>query len=148
MGMNTLQFSTFQASDLSQSLVDQYRKDGFIQLEGVFQGDELKLIRDSVANAVASETVAPPDNKGAAGVYEQIFIQKVNLWRRHTAVRKFVLSKRLGNIAARLESSAEPAASASRGWCATRSATSSPTRSRISASRALKTLRARCAPTR
>jgi len=103
MGMNTLQYSTFQASDLSQSLVDQYRKDGFIQLEGVFQGDELKLIRDSVANAVASETVAPPDNKGAAGVYEQIFIQKVNLWRRHTAVRKFVLSKRLGNIAARLE---------------------------------------------
>ncbi len=52
------------------------------------------------------------------------------------------------NIAARLEALAEPGASASRGWCATRSATSSSTRSRTWGSRASRTSPARCAPTR
>jgi len=39
--------------------------------------------------------------------YEQIFIQKVNLWRRWPAVREFVLCKRFGDLAARL--SGQPA---------------------------------------
>src|SRR5437879_3058893 len=52
------------------------------------------------------------------------------------------------NIAARLEALQSRAAFASRGWCATRSATSSPTRSRIWASKVSRTLRDRCAPTR
>jgi adenylate cyclase len=52
------------------------------------------------------------------------------------------------NIAARLEALAEPGASASREWCETRFATSSPTRSRIWESRTSRTLRDRCAPMR
>jgi class 3 adenylate cyclase len=52
------------------------------------------------------------------------------------------------NIAARLEALAEPGGSASRGWCATRSATSSPIRSRTRGNRASRTSHARCAPTR
>jgi hypothetical protein len=43
------------------------------------------------------------------------------------------------NVAARLEALAEPGGSAFRGWCASRPATSCPTRSRIGASRASKT---------
>jgi adenylate cyclase len=50
------------------------------------------------------------------------------------------------NVAARLEALAEPAASASRGWCAIRSATSSPMPSKTWASRSSRTLLGRSAP--
>ncbi len=96
----------FSAEDLSFAQVDQYRRDGFIQLDDVFVGEELQQLRDAVASAVDSEMVSSkvtPDSNQVEGVYSKIFIQKVNLWQRHEAVKKFVKSKRLGNIAARLE---------------------------------------------
>jgi len=48
------------------------------------------------------------------------------------------------NVAARLEALAEPGVFVSRGWCETRSETSSPTRSRTGESRASKTSPGRC----
>jgi adenylate cyclase len=52
------------------------------------------------------------------------------------------------NVAARLEALAEPGGSASRGWCAIRSATSCPTCSTISVSRASRISRGRFGSTR
>ncbi len=92
------------ASDLSQEQVDQYRRDGFIQINDVFTGDDLQQFRDAVAAAVAAEVAAEtPDTHKTRGQYANLFIQKVNLWKRHDAVRPFVTSKRLGGLAARLE---------------------------------------------
>jgi len=107
---------------LTDQQIAAYRKDGFIVLEDVFTGDDLKEIRDAVAQAVEGELhlgimaekkgeLAPekagleadkqtPKTKGA---YESLFIQKVNLWQRWPRVAAYVKSKRLGNIAARLE---------------------------------------------
>src|SRR5947208_7968170 len=94
--------------ELSPSKIEQYRRDGFIRLNDVFACESLQQLRDAVADAVQSELKHDwlgadrrdaPDVKNA---YEQIFIQKVNLWTRHAAVKPFVLSRRLGNIAARL----------------------------------------------
>jgi phytanoyl-CoA hydroxylase len=94
----------FQAEDLAQAQIDQYRRDGFIQIPGVFTGDELRQFRDAVAAAVAQEVAEQkPDPGRTPTAYEALFIQRVNLWRRHASVRPFVTSKRLGNLAARLE---------------------------------------------
>jgi ectoine hydroxylase-related dioxygenase (phytanoyl-CoA dioxygenase family) len=46
------------------------------------------------------------DPNRVRGVYEQLFIQRVNLWQRHPEVRSITLSPRLANIAARLEGAA------------------------------------------
>ena len=79
-----------------------YRENGFIQLNDVITGADLERLRAAVEKAVADETVPEPDDKREKGSYESIFIQKVNLWQRHPAVREFVLSTHFGNIAARL----------------------------------------------
>lgn len=93
---------------LSQAQVDQYRREGFIQLNEVLTGEVLQQLRDAVATAVDSEKSrdrlgrplgGPPQTPGA---YEQIFIQKVNLWTRYPAIKSFVTCRRLGNLAARL----------------------------------------------
>lgn len=97
-----------QDYELTPEQIAGYRADGFISLPDVFTGEMLEQLRDVVAAAVETErdrdwmgqgTVQIPRTKTA---YEQIFIQKVNLWTRHADVRPFVLSRRLGNLAARL----------------------------------------------
>ncbi len=88
---------------LTNDQIAQYRRDGFIALNDVVTGDELAAMRSAVEQAVELENVGKTRPVAEKGVYEQIFIQKVNLWRRHPRVRDFTLSKRLGNIAARLE---------------------------------------------
>ncbi len=93
----------FSADNITQAQVDEYRRNGFIQFDSVFTGDELQEIRNAVTQAVEAEKSERKPSTDILSPYEQIFLQKVNLWRRHEAVAKFVTSKRLGNIAARLE---------------------------------------------
>ncbi|MEM8873744.1 MAG: phytanoyl-CoA dioxygenase family protein [Planctomycetota bacterium] len=86
---------------LTAAQIEQYQRDGFIQLDDVVTGADLQAMRDAVAEAVAEESKDGPTNAG--GVYAKIFNQKVNLWARHPEVARYALSRRLGDIAARLE---------------------------------------------
>jgi ectoine hydroxylase-related dioxygenase (phytanoyl-CoA dioxygenase family) len=105
--------SAIEAS-VDYSLTDEqiaaYRRDGFIQLNDVVTGDELQELRDAVAEAVQGEMdlgimaeQMTEEKKAARGVYSDLFIQKVNLWRRWPKVGKYVKGSKFGNIAARLE---------------------------------------------
>ncbi len=87
---------------LSDQQIAQYRRDGFIQLDYIVTGDDLRRLRDAVAGAVEQESKEAADPTRTKTPYEEIFIQKVNLWRRHEVVKEFVLSRRFGEIAARL----------------------------------------------
>jgi phytanoyl-CoA hydroxylase len=86
---------------LTPRQVDEYRQNGFIRLDDVITGNELAAMRSAVAAAVAEETAEEDPNRTRTS-YDQIFIQKVNLWTRHDAVRPFALARRFGTIAARL----------------------------------------------
>jgi len=91
---------------LTDGQIQSYRQDGFIALDQVFTGAALAALREATEAAVEAEKQADILGKSKAsltrGVYEQLFIQRVNLWTRHPAVRRFVLSSRVGNLAARL----------------------------------------------
>jgi ectoine hydroxylase-related dioxygenase (phytanoyl-CoA dioxygenase family) len=86
---------------LTDEQVAHYQRDGFIRIANVLHGAELKRLRDAVAAAVEQEN-APRPAGAIKSPYEQIFIQKVNLWRRHPVIAEFVRSRRLGELAARL----------------------------------------------
>lgn len=86
---------------LTPEQIAAYRRDGFLQLPDVITGDELAAMREAVAAGVTRDTAArDPDRPKTS--YEQIFIQCVNLWQRHEAVRPFVLSRRFARLAAAL----------------------------------------------
>jgi ectoine hydroxylase-related dioxygenase (phytanoyl-CoA dioxygenase family) len=98
---------------LTDAQILDYRSNGFIALRDVFVGEELRQLRDAVTAAVKEERNAdvigrirgedPSAPPRARGAYEELFIQRVNLWTRHADVKHFVHSHRLANIAARLE---------------------------------------------
>ncbi len=91
---------------LTQAQIDQYRRDGFIQLDEVIPTDVLQTMRSAIEQAVEEETrdgtAASPAGR-TPSTYEKIFNQKVNLWQRHPDVARYALSKALGSIARRLE---------------------------------------------
>lgn len=90
---------------VSDEQIEQYRADGFIQIDNLISSDALIEMREAVATAVSLETLNNDFEKleGRDAAYAKIFNQKVNLWQRHPRVAKFTLSSTLAGIAARLE---------------------------------------------
>ena len=78
-------FGGVERSALTQAQIDSYRRNGFVQLDDVVTGEHLKRIRDTVTAAVQAEVRDDRRAFHEKSSYEQIFIQKVNLWRRHPA---------------------------------------------------------------
>jgi ectoine hydroxylase-related dioxygenase (phytanoyl-CoA dioxygenase family) len=92
---------------LTNEQIANYRRDGFIQLNDVITGPDLERLRAAVSGAVDAESedrrqMPSQAPRPRVDGYASIFIQKVNLWQRHAAVREFALCKRFGNLAARL----------------------------------------------
>src|SRR5256885_12513184 len=85
---------------LSDEQVAQYQRDGFIQISNVIDGDDLKRLREAVVAAVTAENAPRPADQ-TKSPYEQIFIQKVNLWRRWPAGKEFVMCRRFGDLGGR-----------------------------------------------
>jgi phytanoyl-CoA hydroxylase len=90
-----------QPYPVTDEQIARYRRDGFIAIDSILEGEDLARLRDAVAAAVEQENAPTPPGHTKSS-YEQIFIQKVNLWRRHAVVREFVLCKRFAHLAARL----------------------------------------------
>uniref|UniRef100_UPI00404B3F2F phytanoyl-CoA dioxygenase family protein n=1 Tax=Cephaloticoccus sp. TaxID=1985742 RepID=UPI00404B3F2F len=86
---------------LTPEQISNYRRDGFIQLNDVITGQDLAAMREAITRAVQEES-ATDNPQRVKSSYEQIFIQKVNLWTRHATVRPFVLNHRFASLAQRL----------------------------------------------
>ena len=79
---------------LTQTQIESYRKNGFVQIDDVVTGEHLKRIRDAVTAAVQKEVIDDRRSFYEKSSYEQIFIQKINLWDRHPELKEFSLSRR------------------------------------------------------
>ena len=87
---------------LTRAQIDCYREQGFVQLPDVVTGTELQRMRAAVTGAVQQEVREDTRAFSEKSTYEKVFIQRINLWRRHAHLQEFILARRFGNIAARL----------------------------------------------
>ena len=87
---------------LTQAHIDFYKANGFVHLEAMLEGGALEELRAAVNAALdtLAEEQEQPDRPKST--YEQIFIQKVNLWQRFPQVKAFSLAPRFANVAAKL----------------------------------------------
>lgn len=87
--------------EVSDQHIRQFQKDGHTLIKGILSEAEVEAYRDVIVEAADkfnSETRKLADRD----TYGKAFLQIMNLWRNDERVKKFVLAKRFGKIAADL----------------------------------------------
>lgn len=86
---------------LSAEQIEDYKKHGHVMVRGLLSKDEIAAYRAAILSAVEKfkVEVKPLEERDT---YGKAFLQIMNLWVRDEAVRPYVLSKRLGRVAAQL----------------------------------------------
>lgn len=86
---------------LSQDQVEAYARDGHVMIRGLLSPSEVETYRQAILAAVArmNHETRPLSERDT---YGKAFLQTMNLWVEDEAVRPYVLSRRLGQVAALL----------------------------------------------
>ncbi len=92
-------------TELTPEQISAYRENGFVVLHDFLTADELAEWRRSVDEAVAGRgdrKLADGSLRAGNDYYDNVFIQRINLWQDHAGMRKLMLDSRLGKLAADL----------------------------------------------
>ena len=90
---------------LTTSQITSYRQNGYLAIENLLDASELATWRQAIDRAV-DDTVSSNDShhnqRDPDAYYSRVFVQCVNLWKTHDAVRELALDANLGRMAAEL----------------------------------------------
>ena len=87
---------------LTEEQRQRFDRDGFLLVEDVFAEEELRAFGTAVDAAVAGRTSSDHRALTEKTIYEQSFIQCMNLWEDTLEVRRLTFDARLGEMAAGL----------------------------------------------
>ena len=92
-------------TDLTSQQIEFYQENGYIILHDFLTPDELATWRQYVDEAVQQRDdrkLADGTMRAGDSYYDQVFIQRINLWNDHDGMRQLMLDPRLGKMAATL----------------------------------------------
>jgi ectoine hydroxylase-related dioxygenase (phytanoyl-CoA dioxygenase family) len=87
---------------LDDATIRRFRDDGFIRLSNVLPAEALAEITPEITRMVDEGNRLKNIPLDERTLYDQAFIQVMNLWTRNERIREFVFGKRLARIAAEL----------------------------------------------
>ena len=92
---------------LTDEQIASYRRDGFVAQRGFLSAEEVADLTSGVLEAISGmgkKKVAGEKDSFEAGdsYYDNVFTQKLNLWRVNEAVKKVMLNPELGKMLCRL----------------------------------------------
>lgn len=87
---------------LTESQIQDFRRDGFVVVRGALSDSELDDFGAAVDVAVADRTVGDERSVEEKTIYEQSFIQCMNLWEDHPDVRPATFHAGLAEMASRM----------------------------------------------
>jgi ectoine hydroxylase-related dioxygenase (phytanoyl-CoA dioxygenase family) len=87
---------------LSPEQVETFQRDGFLVVENFFPSDELETFGAAIDDAVSGRSSSDRRPLSEKSLYEQSFIQCINLWEDALAVRQHTFNPELGRMAADL----------------------------------------------
>src|SRR6476659_7752127 len=87
---------------LDEAAVRRFREDGFIRLSNVLSAETLAQYTPEINRMVDEGNRLKDIPFEKRTLYDQAFVQVMNLWTRNERVRELAFSKRLGRIAAEL----------------------------------------------
>jgi ectoine hydroxylase-related dioxygenase (phytanoyl-CoA dioxygenase family) len=85
-----------------EKVVEAFRRDGFVVVPDLLDTDELTRYGELVTAAVKDRTAEDTTPLEQKSRYQQSFLQCMNLWEDHPAVRELTFHPRLGQVAAEL----------------------------------------------
>jgi ectoine hydroxylase-related dioxygenase (phytanoyl-CoA dioxygenase family) len=86
---------------LTQEMIRQYKANGHVLCKGLASKDEVEFYRTAIIDGVNAQNTEKRKME-ERDTYGKAFLQIFNLWRRNDILRKFVLAKRFGHVAAQL----------------------------------------------
>lgn len=92
-------------TNLTQEDIDEYQENGFVVIENFLDADELADWRAQVDGAIdarGKRKMANSDAESGDSYYDNVFIQRLNLWMDHAGMRRLMLDARIGKMAAAL----------------------------------------------
>jgi len=91
---------------LSSKQIESYRENGFVVIKDFLTPEELATWRDAVDDAVkhrGRQRILKIEEKiDDDSYYNNVFVQRVNLWQDNEKMRHLMLDRRLGKMAAQL----------------------------------------------
>ena len=93
---------------LTAEQIARYREDGFLVIENFLSPEEVETWRKTLEAAVSSRGQtrilgAEEGGKHESDYYNNVFIQRVNLWQSDPAIKPLILDQRIGKMACELE---------------------------------------------
>ncbi|MBD2844198.1 phytanoyl-CoA dioxygenase family protein [Paenibacillus sp. IB182496] len=82
-----------------------YRENGFVQVDNMVKPDELAELREALDEAMGASGRNSVQTDKSGGVYFNVLNQRVNVWRDHGGMARFVLSRRFADAARQLTGS-------------------------------------------
>ncbi len=95
-------------TELSVAQIEEYRRQGVLFYPGFLEAEEVAELKAAVLESVASMGKRKVAGQGADMVegdsyYDKVFTQRLNLWRIHETVKRYMLAPALGRMLCRLE---------------------------------------------
>ncbi|WP_219834006.1 phytanoyl-CoA dioxygenase family protein [Paenibacillus sp. R14(2021)] len=87
---------------LSEDQVAFYRENGFVQVDGVLSPEELAELREYMDETMNNAGGRGLQTDQAGGAYYKVLNQRVNTWRDHGGMARFVLGERFADMGKQL----------------------------------------------
>lgn len=79
-----------------------YRENGFVQIDNVLSDEEVEELREYLSEVLSSESDRSAQTDREGGVYYRVLNQRVNTWRDHGGMARFVLGERFADLGKQL----------------------------------------------
>ncbi|GGG22716.1 phytanoyl-CoA dioxygenase family protein [Paenibacillus abyssi] len=87
---------------LSKMQIDFYRENGFVQVDDVISEEELEELRTYLHETMSTAGNRSVQTDREGGAYYKVLNQRVNTWREHGGMARFVLGSRFADMGKQL----------------------------------------------
>ncbi|TMY87282.1 hypothetical protein EMG79_05675 [Klebsiella pneumoniae] len=87
---------------LEQEKIDYYRENGFVQIDDVLSSEEVEELREYLFETMDQSGGRSLQTDKEDGLYYRVLNQRVNTWRDHGGMARFVLGSRFADMGKQL----------------------------------------------
>jgi len=87
---------------LSEQQIQYYRENGFVQVDNILSPEELAELREHLGEVMGAQEGRSTQTSQKGSGYFNVLNQRVNTWRDHGGMARFVLSRRFADAAKQL----------------------------------------------